>query len=291
MAPPSADPSEPGDDARAAGSSGSAADDLLTQALARAFERRGGGHAAASRVRGVVERLGSGRSRSVALVAGTLAMVVLVVAVAGAVLLAGRVSSDGAGGGRAIDDLLPRAGTTPPFAAGPVPGAVATAPGTGPTTPPAQLLVHAAGAVRAPGVYRLAAGSRVDDLVRAAGGVADDGDVDRVNLAAPLDDGSRVYVPHRGELAPPAVVGPSTGAATGAGGSAPTAPAAPAVVDLNTATIEQLDTLPGIGPATAQAIVAWRTEHGRFATVEDLQQVRGIGPARLEQLRPLVRAG
>ena len=154
-----------------------------------------------------------------------------------------------------------------------------------PTTALPVVVVHAAGAVRSPGVYRVAAGARVAEVVEAAGGPLDDSELDRLNLAAPVADGQQVYVPRRGEAAPPgaapgsgAVPGPR-GPSSGAGGR----------VDLNTATAEQLDTLPGVGPATAQAILDERERRGRFATVEELLDVRGIGDAKLDALRDLVR--
>lgn len=176
------------------------------------------------------------------------------------------------------------------------PGAASPAGGGDPTASPSALVVQAAGAVLHPGVYRLPAGSRVDDLVRAAGGVRLDADLDRVNLAAPVHDGERVWVPRVSEeVAPPVIAGgavpspvaPGGGAGGGADAGSPGEPAA--VIDLNTATAEQLDTLPGVGPVTAAAIVAHRDEHGPFGSVDDLLDVRGIGEAKLEQLRPLVR--
>ena len=139
---------------------------------------------------------------------------------------------------------------------------------------------HAAGAVARPGVYRLPPGARVADLLDAAGGPESDADVDQLNLAAPVADGERVYVPKRGET-PPAP------AAQGAGATAAAAPAGP--VNLNTATFDQLDALPGVGPATAQAIIDYRTRHGRFRSVDELLEVRGIGEAKLADLRPKVR--
>jgi competence protein ComEA len=143
----------------------------------------------------------------------------------------------------------------------------------------AVVVVQAAGAVIRPGLYRLAPGTRVDDLVQAAGGLAPDADPDRVNLAAPLVDGQKIYIPRVGEPVPPESSG-------GDGASSPT-PAQP--IDLNTASIGQLDTLPGIGPATAQAIVDYRAQHGHYRSVDDLLNVRGIGPAKLDQIRALVR--
>ena len=160
----------------------------------------------------------------------------------------------------------------------------------------AGVVVQAAGAVAEPGVYALDAGARVDDLVRAAGGHTARADTDRINHAAPVADGERVWVPSEGEDAVPDVVAganggaPSTAGGTGTageGGSGSSPPTGP--VDLNAATAEQLDGLPGVGPATATAILAYRDEHGRFSSVEELLDVRGIGEAKLEQLRPLVR--
>ena len=139
-----------------------------------------------------------------------------------------------------------------------------------------EVTVHAAGAVTTPGVYRLPAGSRVADLLAAAGGASSDADLDQLNLAAPLADGERILVPRRGEIvsaAPP----------TGSAGQSSTK------VDLNTATAEELDKLPGIGPATAEAIIRHRETRGRFRSVTELLEVRGIGEAKLEQLRPLVK--
>jgi len=138
-----------------------------------------------------------------------------------------------------------------------------------------KLVVDAAGAVQAPGVYKLAPGSRVTDLIDAAGGPTDDADLDRINLAAPLADGARVYVPKVGEATPADSAG--TDAAT------PDQP-----LDLNSATLAQLDALPGVGPATAKAIIDERTKRGRFESVDDLLSVRGIGPAKLDAIRDLV---
>jgi competence protein ComEA len=203
----------------------------------------------------------------------------------------------------AVEDILPMATTTAPASASTgVPGPAgpldptqlldSTGAPASTTSLPSDLLVHAAGAVAAPGVYELAGGARVADLVQAAGGPSPDADLDRLNLAEPLVDGSRVYVPRVGELDPPPVLVPSggTGAATGEGaGGAAEDVAGP--VDLNRATVDELDELPGVGPATAEAILAHREANGPFASVDELLDVRGIGEAKLAALRDLVTVG
>jgi competence protein ComEA len=160
------------------------------------------------------------------------------------------------------------------------------------TTAPA-LIVQAAGAVAEPGVYELPAGSRIVDLVDEAGGLSSEADRQRINLAAPVADGERVWIPARGEdRAPDVIAGGSSGggAPASTGSAAPPDAAAPdEPIDLNAATAEQLDTLPGVGPATASAILSHRETNGPFTSVDELLDVRGIGEAKLEQLRPLVR--
>ena len=162
-------------------------------------------------------------------------------------------------------------------------GVGAGAPG-GSAPAPVTVTVHVAGQVASPGVYAVPAGGRVADAVIAAGGTAAEADVEQLNLAARLSDGERIYVPKKGEAAPPAVAGP---AAPGAGGARAGAPAGP--LDLNAATAEQLEELPGVGPATSKAILTYRSSHGRFRSVTELLEVPGIGPAKLEALRPLVK--
>jgi competence protein ComEA len=150
--------------------------------------------------------------------------------------------------------------------------------------PASEIVVHVAGAVVAPGIYELATPARVADAVAAAGGPATDGDLDGVNLAAMLADGQRVYVPTIGEVDPATVAAggdPTTGAPPGS--SSPPSP-----LDLNAATSAQLELLPGVGPATATAIVDDRQRNGPFASIDDLDRVPGIGAAKLEALRLLV---
>ena len=136
------------------------------------------------------------------------------------------------------------------------------------------LVVDVAGAVRHPGLYRLGRSERIADAIALAGGFTRRADRVAVNLAAPVADGEEIVVPARGAG--------TTGASSGAGPS-PTAP-----LDLNTATLEQLDGLPGIGPSTAQKILDYREAHGAFHSLDDLDAVPGIGPGRLAQLKGLV---
>ncbi|WP_406459897.1 ComEA family DNA-binding protein [Streptomyces sp. NBC_01622] len=147
----------------------------------------------------------------------------------------------------------------------------------------AEIVVDVSGKVRKPGVHRLPAGSRVTDALRAAGGVRSGTNTERLNLARFLVDGEQVVVG-----------GPAPGAVPGAGGAAGTtdtgavaAPGAP--VSLNTATADQLNTLPGVGPVLAQHIIDYRTQHGGFRSVDELRQVNGIGDRRFADLRDLVR--
>jgi competence protein ComEA len=171
----------------------------------------------------------------------------------------------------------------------PRPGAPADAPGAAAaaqTLPRAvqegaavgRVAVHVAGRVRRPGLVRLPVGSRVQDAVRAAGGTTSGADLDAVNLARTLVDGEQVRIPARGQAATAA---PPAGAQEGQ-------PAGP--LDLNTATAEQLDTLPGVGEVTAGRIVAYRTAHP-FTSVDELLEVPGIGQRRFEQLKDLVTVG
>jgi competence protein ComEA len=161
------------------------------------------------------------------------------------------------------DQTLPRAAPDTSAAAG----------------PSDRVAVHVAGRVRRPGLVRLPAGSRVQDAIAAAGGATSGADLDAVNLARKLTDGEQVRVTGPGDPPPP----PEPGAAT-----TPGTPSAP--LDLNTATVEQLDTLPGVGEVTAGRIVAYRSAHP-FTSVDELLEVPGIGQRRFDQLKDLVTVG
>jgi competence protein ComEA len=145
------------------------------------------------------------------------------------------------------------------------------------------VVIQVAGEVRRPGVYSLRAGQRVQDAVRLAGGLTPRADLSAVNLAAKAEDGRQVVVPRRGAPAG-AAAAPGAGAAA-AGGEASAQGGPSALINLNTATTEQLETLDGIGPATAQKILAYRQEHGGFRSVAELDRVSGIGPAKMAALR------
>jgi competence protein ComEA len=149
------------------------------------------------------------------------------------------------------------------------------------------IVVYVAGAVAVPGVYELAGSARVHDAVEAAGGLTPEADVDALNLAAFVADGDRVFAPRVGQSVPVVVTPSGGGAGNGTlGGGSASAPAEP--VNINQASVDELDGLPGIGPATAAAIVAHRQQSGPFASVDDLLDVRGIGPAKLDAIRGLV---
>jgi len=171
----------------------------------------------------------------------------------------------------------------------PKPEAAPTEPTT-PTepAPSAEVVVHVSGAVKRAGVYRLAPDSRVADAIEQAGGATQNADLDALNLAEPLQDGQKIHVPRKGEASAPtlASVAPSRTPR-----SAPQAAATATTqfpINLNTATAEQLEAIPGIGPVLAQRIIEYRQTRGRFQSVDELLEVRGIGPKRLESMRPYV---
>ncbi len=160
----------------------------------------------------------------------------------------------------------------------PIAASTAVAPSPTMSTPQPKVLVHVLGAVREPGIVELVEGSRVQDAIAAAGGLAAGADPGELNLAAVVTDGSQLLIgtrsKPRGEV--------RAGGPAGPGG-------APAQVSLNSATAEQLDTLPGVGPVTAQKILEWREEHGGFNSVSELQEVEGIGPKTYAEIARNVR--
>lgn len=188
-------------------------------------------------------------------------------------------------GAPATPEVASPAGSGQAAAAGPV------APSAGPTPSAAVLVVDVAGRVRHPGIVRLPPGARVADAVEAAGGPLPGARLGLLNLASPLSDGEQVVVG-----LPSISGGNGTGVAAGAPGStvtgaqrgAASSPSGAAPVDLNTASLEQLQTLPRVGPVLAQRIVDFRTSHGAFRSVDELEQVPGIGPSTMADLRGLV---
>jgi competence protein ComEA len=184
------------------------------------------------------------------------------------------------------------AGTRSASGPAPPPTALAAA-ATTTTTVPAAIVVDVVGAVRAPGVVSLSANARVLDAIRAAGGATAGADLSRLNLASKLSDGARIAVPQVG-AAPPAVDPSAVSGGLNAtvdpssAGLAPTAGGTAAPIDVNSATVDQLEALPGIGPTLAAAIVQERERNGPFRSVDELTRVPGIGDGRLSQLRDLV---
>lgn len=170
-----------------------------------------------------------------------------------------------------------------PVAVAAVPTVLATpAPAASASAPP-TVLVHVVGAVRRPGLVELPEGARVADAITAAGGLTAAADPGELNLAAVINDGDQLQVGTRAK--PGGEVRGASGAVAGSGGTA----AGSGVLSLNTATLDQLDTLPGVGPVTAQKILDWRQAHGKFSTVAELQEVDGIGPKSFAEIAPHVR--
>ncbi len=165
-----------------------------------------------------------------------------------------------------------------------------------PAGPDRPVVVSVVGLVHKPGLVTLTPGARVADALQAAGGAMDGADTTGLNMARPLGDGEQIVVGLAPVSGQPAALGSSVTAGPASGSKTPAPPApgsvrpkAGGVIDLNTATVEQLDALPGVGPVTAAAIVAWRQANGKFTSVDQLADVDGIGPARLDKLRALVR--
>ena len=155
-------------------------------------------------------------------------------------------------------------------------------PTVAPTEPPtpAPVRVYVSGAVATPGVYTLPPKSLVDDALKAAGGATTEADLERINLAQEVRDQQQIHVPRKGES------GPSQPAPATPGG--PSAPSGGKKININTATLAELDTLPKIGPVTAQNIIDYRTKNGPFKKIEDLKNVSGIGDATFEALKDLI---
>ena len=172
------------------------------------------------------------------------------------------------------------------------------------SAPSGDVTVQVVGAVRHPGVYKVPVSSRVVDAVTAAGGPTDSADLEAINMAQTIADSEQIYVPHKNSpirhpntpaprLRPSRMSSPSSVSPTASGGasSVVATPTATSPLNLNTASVAQLDLLPGIGPSTAQAIVTYRTSKGPFSKVDDLLNVRGIGAGRLDAIRALITVG
>jgi competence protein ComEA len=190
-------------------------------------------------------------------------------------------------GARYLLTSSPRSGGASPLllpSAPAVPSSPSSSPSAEATQDGEPLVAYICGAVRRPGVYRLEPGSRVADLLARAGGACSGAQLEGVNLAAKLSDGQQVVVPKAGQAVAAGAAG-ATGTSAGSADSL-AAPAAP--VDLNTASLEELDALPGVGPSTAQKIVDYRTANGGFKSVDDLKNVSGIGDVRFAALKDLV---
>jgi competence protein ComEA len=214
-------------------------------------------HSLAERARSWVDWFGIGR-----LIAASVATVIVCI---GAVWLVRTPPP-------ATESSLPRATTTV--------AVVTSAPAEVPaSTTPTEVMVHVAGAVVEPGVYALGADARVRDAIVAAGGPTESADWNALNLAASIADGAKVYVPTVGEVVPPSLTTPLV---------SPVDSVVAGPVDVNVAGADELDALPGVGPATAAAIVTERERNGPFVDVDDLDRVPGIGPSKLEALRGLV---
>ena len=211
---------------------------------------------------------------------GAIALIVVGIVVATVTVLA--VRSD-----RPATQAVPSLPAAGVHSLSPAPEPTAPAAAAAPAPAPAEeIVVSVVGLVTSAGLVRLPPGSRVADALAAAGGVRTGGDTLGLNLAQRLSDGDQVLVGAATTQEPPSAVGGTSAGSPGTAGAA--TPAAGGLVNLNTATEAELDALPGVGPVTAAAIVAWRTTNGRFTDISQLGEVDGIGPVRLEKLRAQV---
>jgi competence protein ComEA len=160
-----------------------------------------------------------------------------------------------------------------------------------PTPTPAPIQIELAGAVRQPGVYELPHSARVADAIAAAGGLAPNADGEALNLAGPLQDGEKLVAPTARPAQPPSAASPSAATDHNATRSGSSDLAGAGLLNINSASAQELEALPAIGPVTAQAIVDYRTANGPFRSVEEIVKVKGIGPATLEKLKPLITVG
>ncbi len=176
--------------------------------------------------------------------------------------------------------LAPVASSAAPGAAGSCGGGFAATPS--PSSSP-DVIVYVCGAVRSPGVVRLPAGARVTDALEIAGGPTGKAELAAVNLAATVTDGQQIVVPEKGAAGAVSVA--PAGAASGGLGAGGSAAASAAPVNINTASLEELDALDGVGPSTAQKIIDYRTEHGGFKTVDEIKEVPGIGDAKFAAMK------
>jgi competence protein ComEA len=192
-------------------------------------------------------------------------------------------------------EVLPLSGATPPESSAPAAGPAshgtgAAGSGSKPSHPvhAGPAVLHVAGAVARPGIVEVSPGSRIHDAIAAAGGGTPGADLDRLNLAAVVVDGEKIYVPLEGEPLPAGSAGAASGEDGGSAAGGAGSPSMAGKTNLNSAGIDELGALPKVGPVLAQRIVDWRKEHGPFTSIEELDAVDGVGPKMLETLLPLV---